>query len=560
MLGLGFCLNLMAQNTPLPVDYDLDDDNSGPVLRSPHANSGENPDLGSLVDVFDELGEPPVLDLLNQGSVLSTGDSGGMNGAGNGEYITYQQNPWFLGREAVKYCVAHSEENFSLSLERSRQVIKETIKDFFSQIEYRNKYGAYNTYENRFGTQEVSLLYGVYSGILNGDFQKFLEIPRNPTGYEDGDYLLVTTAFEEVACNQAELIISLGDISPAPIQDEINRRGLEEFRNEVVITKRTEYNWLNLRSKGFIYLAADKGAHAYAGFRAPYIKSDTLWNLHEKLVEGIPLPEEFQNQVLLRPHQLQRPNDLKKATLGVLKPILFQEFGHLSGLGNISGTVMDTSFTKRLAIQGLEFKDNYHHYSDFILEATTVGKDITEIYLNIAEGSHEYDDFAAWLKRKGVKSQNIIIKFTPLLNSSNPNNVTSHKGKVEVFEIKGVQNKKLIFSVNNVESSFYFQKKGLMGASSKTYLSESRFRYIINQGNGQVQRAKMTMMNLFTFELNLNLNIKEDMPWVKFTHNPEMYGLSQVEITLFDESDSPFALSFPSPQYGSIQAYPMEVK
>src|SRR5688572_27667822 len=62
---------------------------------------------------------PPLLPPPLYGDMTSSG----------GELLTVEKNPWFIGSKPVHYCIIKGED-FSASLNSSKQVIKEAIDDW----------------------------------------------------------------------------------------------------------------------------------------------------------------------------------------------------------------------------------------------------------------------------------------------------------------------------------------------------------------------------------------------------------------------------------------------
>lgn len=62
--------------------------------------------------------------------------AGGMTSSG-GEFVTTEKNPWFIGKQTIKYCVQVS-DNFSANEETVKQTISEVFSDWLSTIKILN--------------------------------------------------------------------------------------------------------------------------------------------------------------------------------------------------------------------------------------------------------------------------------------------------------------------------------------------------------------------------------------------------------------------------------------
>lgn len=144
---------------------------------------------------------------------------GGMS-TGGGLLIGTAANPWFLqNTDKVSYCIDIDEKNFSVSHDAAKKVIERSVdrwKQSFSQ--------ANNSY------------------YTSKDLQPYAPL------------LIATQQFAEEACSpRTDLRFQLGKLS------DDQARLIPKRDNVIAIAVRAEYDTANLRGRGFIYVAANKG-------------------------------------------------------------------------------------------------------------------------------------------------------------------------------------------------------------------------------------------------------------------------------------------------------------
>lgn len=408
---------------------------------------------------------------------VTTGN--GWGGSGNGDYITYQKNPWFLGERPFRYCISHSKESFSLDQASSEKAIDSTLKDFFEVVEYRNKWGSYNIpCDPRQNPDCFQMLMRFPSTrILGGDFSNPYAYPYNPAGYGSNNYLYFTDKYEKVEdCGQADLTISLGDTNFPVLKKAIMELGLERFKSQASFYRMTSYDFLNYRAKGLIYIAADKGPNKYNGQLSPFIKSDTIWDMHTKLRSGIPLPPwELSDPTLGSSLRQLRSNDLKVETMGVLKPVFLRELGHILGFGDNGHIPMDNAFIYSLMLRGLEYKDKYESYKNFLLNYSFVGKDQLEIYINNKSYFNGETVFDLWLKEQGIGKDAFLLRYQPKLQVDMNEMVYSTKGILEILRVDAPSR-----SLKKTSTLKEFKLQTVTNIMSEEgqvqYIGETRFR------------------------------------------------------------------------------------
>ncbi len=197
---------------------------------------------------------------------------GGMS-TGGGLLIGTAANPWFLqNTDKVSYCIDIDEQNFGISHDRAKKVIERSIdrwKQSFSQ--------ANNSY------------------YTSKDLQPYAPL------------LIATQQFAEEACSpHTDLRFQLGRLSD-------DQAHLIPKRDSVIgMAVRAKYDTVNLRGRGFIFVAAHKGpfkpsAHSFASdpwsvcdgcifeatithelghvFGVPHLEGDKVFLMSEKFVE-----------------------------------------------------------------------------------------------------------------------------------------------------------------------------------------------------------------------------------------------------------------------------------
>lgn len=157
-----------------------------------------------------------VVGLAGTSAALAAWSSGG------GELIKDSHNPWFLQNvERVRYCIIRDENHFQLNEKEGfplDTLVSKAIqfwKDEFSRA-------------------------------------------HNPLGNEKDGVRVATQEFTLVDCSKdVDIKFQFGFLYPSQLK-EMKEQGLDP-REHVSFAIRTEYDQVNLKGKGFIYLAADSG-------------------------------------------------------------------------------------------------------------------------------------------------------------------------------------------------------------------------------------------------------------------------------------------------------------
>ena len=136
--------------------------------------------------------------------------------SGGGELLRDQINPWFLANtKTVKYCIQIDEKNFGITLDSARSKVQKSIlfwKDQLKDLAYSNPPDSKNDF--RLGTQNF---------------------------------------IEENCSSDTDLVFQLGTLT-----DEQKQR-LVQIDDLIGVTIRTDYDKVNLKGKGFIYIAPEQG-------------------------------------------------------------------------------------------------------------------------------------------------------------------------------------------------------------------------------------------------------------------------------------------------------------
>lgn len=176
----------------------------------------------------------------------STAFGGGMVTSG-GEYVTTEKNPWFLGTDPVKYCVEHSDADFSVSKPQIESLIRLSLGEW---------------------THTISQLH------------------QHPTPAEviGGKRAVVSGNFEaQTECSaETQLTFILGKRNP-----EIEETLQHSARYVIAIAKQTEFNDETGEAKGYIWVNADQGPNVYTG---PRWKETGFWQ-HDKSLKNVLLHE-----------------------------------------------------------------------------------------------------------------------------------------------------------------------------------------------------------------------------------------------------------------------------
>lgn len=241
-------------------------------------------------------------------------DDGGWSSSGGGEFVTNQHNPWFFRHikdkdKKVTWCIDHGgEKNFSLSIDKAREEVETALNMIGKEIEegfpiHRCPY--YSKASGRF-------LAGFCSHpIINGDPYAL--------------YLNTKYSYQEKCDDKADLTFVLGNPSSSNFQKLVSKQGKARATKFGGVAIRTKYELsenFNIESKGFIYIAADRGEYRYSGVGASIgaRQSRDIWTYRY-------LGETTGNeQYLVHPHIKQE----KEIASPFLATVL-HELGHVYG-------------------------------------------------------------------------------------------------------------------------------------------------------------------------------------------------------------------------------------
>ena len=158
----------------------------------------------------------PSLGLLIPGISFAAWSSGG------GELIKDLHNPWFIqNTKKVTYCIVRDDAHFKLNDEEGFPIEALVEKAFkFWKDEFKTSY--------------------------------------NPLGDAKDGVKVATQDFVKLNCDQnPDINFQFGHLSTSQL-DEMKKMALDP-RGFVSLAVRTDYDQVNLKAKGFIYLAADSG-------------------------------------------------------------------------------------------------------------------------------------------------------------------------------------------------------------------------------------------------------------------------------------------------------------
>jgi len=189
-------------------------------------------------------------------------------GVGGGELFKDAHNPFFLKNVSkVEYCLDIASTSVSASPDTIRRLVGESL-----------------------------------------DYWK-AELRKASDGPAAGQFKLGTQTFEEVACTKSstQLRFQFGYETLSPEQIEY----LKTPENFIGVSVRTEYD-AELRAKGFIYIASDRGPHSYHKGADPTLVKEA-W---------------------------QRPQ--------LLKYVLLHELGHIFGVPHVGSGLMAETFLEQV--------------------------------------------------------------------------------------------------------------------------------------------------------------------------------------------------------------------
>jgi hypothetical protein len=340
-------------------------------------------------------------------------EEGGLSSSGGGEYILDRYNPWFMDKSnakewedkthkktTVKYCINHNPKYFSLSKEEATQKIQEVIKNFAHQLEsFQDIRNTSLELNPDFGAVFIDDLYDdpvmARGRLLLNDHLEWachvgacpLLVRETPDYTNYGGYFadLLTSDLEGIKlykaqiatqyelikdCEQAEMEINLGNVDSKNIQRLRKKIGYVQFRHMAGVAIKTKYDYTTMRSKGFIYIAADKGKYAYAGPRNAAMGGEgDIWNFSSKFPPNTKVFEPSQFQYY---KGAEIDFNLHKHFQGPFKSVFAHEFAHTLGTThsvtlnegpvNLEDSLMDINTPANLISTGLisNAKANYY--------------------------------------------------------------------------------------------------------------------------------------------------------------------------------------------------------
>lgn len=331
-------------------------------------------------------------------SGLNYSEGNGWSGTGGGEYRLHESNPWFLAPEGtlVSYCIDHGgADKFSLPIEEAKVEIQKTLEEVYGQVALRN------SQENAiyFPGSEAHADHHLSSAILytgnneeEGHFARSFPKVNVPADeiFDDEKRFMIASTFNLVEdCKDAQLEIILGNTENPKAKQLLNSIGKENFKKIGGTAIKTEVGDFSKMSKGFIYLAADKGEYRYQALddgqpmiytisndEGPFMaRSQGLWRLHKGLA---PFYNDFDNlfaySSIDEDHKEYRK--FKHQIVPLIRPILAHELFHTMGLGHNSALrLMDVDYPATILNIGFEFTGNYKSLVRFLERGTSATKE-----------------------------------------------------------------------------------------------------------------------------------------------------------------------------------------
>ncbi len=195
------------------------------------------PLLNSCGTKGDPQRESPNLPVSN-----ATGDWN----SGGGYALTEAANPWWVGQtqKKVRYCILIDQDHFGQTLERSRELIKESISYWREEFELVRP-----VHHNGEKVDLTSFEFVEVDCTANEAF-RLLEETKNPHSLKSGEECSVDSSESD---QQIDLVFQLGLLSKR------QRDYIRTPRDYLGLATRTHYDRECLRSKGFIYISPLEG-------------------------------------------------------------------------------------------------------------------------------------------------------------------------------------------------------------------------------------------------------------------------------------------------------------
>lgn len=173
-----------------------------------------------------KINQPSQLSGKPQATSKAARGGGGVIEGNGGEYITNEQNPWFLGAAPVLYCIVHDAAAFSTTLDQTRTAIDEGLQ----------------TWQGYFTAKGPGRLQSPFVLATKGIASLSLD-------------------FQEVPCDRDhELEFRMG------VRDSEIEAALQYSADNVVaLSYRKDYSDRTGRARGQIWVSADLGGQMYRG-------------------------------------------------------------------------------------------------------------------------------------------------------------------------------------------------------------------------------------------------------------------------------------------------------
>jgi hypothetical protein len=203
--------------------------------------------------------------------------AGGWASSGGGSFKD-QHNPWFVrNTAAVSYCVSIDSDTFSASADRVHSAVRTAIAYWKSEFGKLQSMGSAGDFE--VGTQTFTEAADCASADVR-----------------------VLAGYGKLADNEVAFFRDANDAT-------------KDVTQYIGVSVRTDYDEVDLRAKGFVYISSDRGAHVY------------------------------QNDGNLITEAWSKPNLLEYA--------LIHEFGHVFGFPHTGASIMSEVFLERILDQHL---------------------------------------------------------------------------------------------------------------------------------------------------------------------------------------------------------------